>query len=653
MKNVIVGTAGHVDHGKSALVEALTGTHPDRLQEEKKRGITLDLGFAFLDLDETRIGFVDVPGHERFVKNMLAGASGLDLVLLVVAADDSIKPQTREHFDICRLLAISRGVVAITKADLVDAEALELVRLEVTDFVRGSFLEGAPIVSVSTKSGIGIARLSLELARVAAEAPEKQSTRYFRLPIDRAFLMKGFGTVVTGTLISGEVRPEDEVELFPARRRVRVRGVESAGVPTDRARAGTRTALNLAGAELDDVCRGMVLAAPGRFVATSQIDARLTLLPSASPMKRETKVHFHQGTMEMVAEVCLLEGAVILPGDAALVQLRLAKPVLVLPGDRFVLRRFSPVVTIGGGVVLDAAVKRHRSQDRAAVLDLLRRLERNICGDADECDSQERRADVLAALVSDVPGSMTLESLVARTGWLEAEIRAAAQALAAGGNLRIVSEQSSQSRQGHPLVVALVAAVEACVSRILAELDDFHQANPLIAAISKESLRKRTAAAVHPDVFRAALSDLVVTGRVGIASELVRREDRSLNLMPEEAQAKQEIERQFVQSGLAAPDVGRVLASLPVDQSRAEKLLQLLLSQRVLIRINEELVFHSDAVKQLREYVAEYKRTRGANLPVGEFKQLTGVSRKYAIPLLEYFDRELVTRREGDSRVIL
>jgi selenocysteine-specific elongation factor len=648
MKSVIIGTAGHVDHGKSALVEALTGTHPDRLPEEKKRGITLDLGFAFLDLGETRIGFVDVPGHERFVRNMLAGASGFDLVLLVVAADNSIRPQTREHFDICRLLAIPRGVVAVTKADLVDTEALELVRLEVTDFVRGSFLEGAPIVSVSTKSGIGIARLRLELARVAAEAPKKRSARYFRLPIDRAFLINGVGTVVTGTLISGEVRPEDEVELFPSRRRVRVRGVESAGVPMDRATAGQRTALNLAGVDLHEVGRGMVLAAPGRFVATSQLDARVTLLPSASPLKHRAKVHFHHGTMETVAEVFLLDGAVIMPGDAALVQLRLVKPVLVLPGDRFILRRLSPVVTIGGGVVLDAAVKRHRSQDRAAVLDLLRRLERNICGDADECGSSERRADVLAALVSGVPGSMTLESLVARTGWLEPEIRAAARGLAVRGILRIVSGQPGQS-----FVVAPVAAVEACASRILAELDDFHQTNPLIAAISKESLRKRTAAAVHPDVFRAALSDLVLTGRVGIAGDVVRREDRSLNLMPEEAQPKQEIERQFVQSGLSAPEVGRVLAGLPVDQSRAEKLLQLLLRERILIRISEELVFHSEAVKRLRECLAEYKRTRGANLPVGEFKQLTGVSRKYAIPLLEYLDREHVTRREGDSRVIL
>jgi selenocysteine-specific elongation factor len=623
------------------------------LKEEKRRGVTLDLGFAFLDLSETRIGFVDVPGHERFVKNMLAGASGFDLVLFVVAADDSIKPQTREHFDICRLLAIRRGVVAITKADLVHTDALELVRLEVADFVRGSFLEGAPIVPVSAKSGIGMGQLRTELARVAASAPEKQSARYFRLPIDRAFLMKGFGTVVTGTLISGEVKPEDEIELFPSGRRVRIRGVESGGVPVDRATAGQRAALNLVGVDSHEVGRGMVLAAPDRFAVTSQLDARLTLLPTASRVKHNARVHFHLGTAETVADVCLLEGSEIAPGGSALVQLRLTMAVLALPGDRFILRQFSPVMTIGGGVVLDAAAERHRSRDRAAALDLLQVLERSLSGDPDESDSPETRADALAALVSAVPAGMTLESLVARTGWLESGIRAAAQALAADGRLRIVSEEYGQSEQQRTFVLAAAEAVKACASRILAEVDRFLRTNPLIAALPKENLRERTAAAVRPEIFRAALSDLVLDGRVAVNGDLVKRAGHGIDLLPEEAQAKEQIERQFVEAGLSAPEVDRVLAGLPVDQRRAAKLLQLLLRERILIRINKELVFHSRAVGQLCERVAEYKRTRGANLPVAEFKQLAGVSRKYAIPLLEYFDRERLTRREGDSRVIL
>ena len=311
MKNIIVGTAGHIDHGKSALIEALTGTHPDRLEEEKRRGITLDLGFAFLDLGDTRIGFVDVPGHEHFVSNMLAGASGFDLVLLVIAADNSIQPQTREHFDICRLLGIPRGIVALTKTDLVDADTLELVRLEVADFLRGSFLESAPIVPVSAKSGAGMDTLRLELARVAAQVPEKSSARYFRLPIDRAFVIKGFGTVVTGTLVSGDVRPEDEVELFPSRRRVRIRGVQSRGRTVERATAGQRTALNLAGVDLQEVRRGMVLASPGRFEVTSQIDARIRMLPAAPRLKHRARVHFHQGTTQTIAQIYMLENAAI------------------------------------------------------------------------------------------------------------------------------------------------------------------------------------------------------------------------------------------------------------------------------------------------------------------------------------------------------
>ncbi len=718
MKNIIVGTAGHIDHGKSALIEALTGTHPDRLEEEKRRGITLDLGFAFLNLGETRIGFVDVPGHEHFVSNMLAGASGFDLVLLVIAADNSIQPQTREHFDICRLLGIPRGIVALTKIDLVDADTLGLVRLEVADFLRGSFLESPPVVPVSAKSGAGMDTLRLELARVAAQVPEKSSTRYFRLPIDRAFVMKGFGTVVTGTLVSGDVRPEDEVELFPSRRRMRVRGVQSRGLPVERAAAGQRTALNLAGVDLQEVGRGMVLASPGRFEVTSQIDARISMLQGAPRLKHRARVHFHQGTTQTIAQIYMLENAAIAsrdlaPGDSAsrdsapgysmLVQLRLAQPVLVLPGDRFILRRFSPVVTIGGGIVLDAGAARHKSSERAAALDLLRVLERGVLAGASPGDQREagrsetgshaaghgsesaaptsandvsannthrtsiadRAAmaiaaakenaspntgpdacqDALAAVVSAASAGMTMENLVARTGWLEAEIRTAAQALTAAGRLRIASEQ--------PFVLASVQALEACACRIVAEVDKFHRASPLMAGISRENLRERTAAAIRPELFRTAVNDLALAGKLELAGDLLKRAGRAIDLQPAEVAAKAQIEREFAAAGLAAPAVDQVLAKLAVDPRRAEKLLQLLLREKVLVRISRELVFHNEAVMQLRKRLEEFKRTRGAQLPVGEFKTLAGISRKYAIPLLEYFDREHVTRREGDARVIL
>src|SRR5271155_4368672 len=326
IKHVIVGTAGHIDHGKSSLVEALTGTNPDRLEEEKRRGITLDLGFAFLELDGVRLGLVDVPGHERFVRNMLAGAGGIDLVLLVIAADEGIKPQTREHFEICRLLGIPRGIIAITKSDLVDADTLGLVRLEIEEFVRGSFLESAPNVPVSARSGAGLDELKQVLQRAAQAVAAKDTTQNFRLPIDRSFAMKGFGTVVTGTLISGAVKVEDEVELYPAKKRLRVRGLHSGGKQIERAVAGQRTAVNLAGIEHEEITRGMVLAPAGIFEATQRVDARITLLASAAPLKNRARGHFHQGTAEAIAEVILLNDAgELAAGGAAVAPLRLRK----------------------------------------------------------------------------------------------------------------------------------------------------------------------------------------------------------------------------------------------------------------------------------------------------------------------------------------
>src|SRR5690348_13448160 len=427
-KHVIVGTAGHIDHGKSALIEALTGTNPDRLEEEKRRGITIDLGFAFLELDGVRFGFVDVPGHERFVRNMLAGVGGIDLFVLVIAADESIKPQTREHFDICRLLGIPRGVVAITKCDLVDADVLGLVRLEVEDFVRGSFLEGAPIVPVSARTGAGLDAFKKALIEVARSAARKNISGHFRLPIDRSFAMKGFGTVVTGTLVSGALKTGDEAEIYPVGRRVRVRGLHSGGQAIERAVAGQRTAVNLAGVEHSDVARGMLLAPVGVFEPTARADVRITLLESAKPLKNRTRVHFHQGTAERIAEIVLLEGDELHPRASGLAQLRLEDETLLLPGDRFILRQFSPVVTIGGGVVIDALAPRHRRND-PAVLPLLKTLEGSS------------REEILAALLGRLGRPLAVSEIIARTGWTETEIRGAVSALATKKTVRVIVEQ--------------------------------------------------------------------------------------------------------------------------------------------------------------------------------------------------------------------
>src|ERR1700676_2669035 len=362
MKSIIVGTAGHIDHGKTALVKALTGIDADRLEEEKRRGITIDLGFAHMDLPGTngeklRLGFVDVPGRERFVRNMLAGVGGIDLVLLVIAADEGIKPQTREHFDICRLLAIRRGITVLTKSDAVDAETLEVVRLEVEDYVRGSFLDTAqsPMVAVSSLTCAGLDELKSALAKVASEVTAKDSAALARLPIDRVFTMKGFGTVVTGTLVAGTIRKEEELEVFPSGKRVRVRGVQVHGSPAEAAIAGQRTALNLAGLSTEDLARGMTLATADTFRSTSRVDALLSLLPSAKPFKDRARVHFHAYTTETIAEARLYGTKQLKPGDEQYVQFRLSEPALLLPGDRFIVRQFSPVATIGGGLVLDAS----------------------------------------------------------------------------------------------------------------------------------------------------------------------------------------------------------------------------------------------------------------------------------------------------------
>ena len=632
LKHVIAGTAGHIDHGKSALVEALTGTNPDRLEEEKRRGITIDLGFAFLDLGEVRLGFVDVPGHEKFVRNMLAGVGGIDVVLFAIAADESIKPQTREHFDICRLLGIPRGIIAITKSDLVNTDALGLVRLEIEEFVRGSFLEAAPIVAVSARTGAGLEALKQELLRVARAVPAKDETRRFRLPIDRAFAMKGFGTVVTGTLVSGSVNVDDEAELYPVGKIVRIRGLRSGGNKIARAVAGQRTAANLAGAEREEIERGMALAPPGIFAATARVDARVTLLSSARPLKNRARVHFHQGTAEAIAEVILLDGdAEMAPGESGFVQLRLDARILVLPGDRFILRQFSPVVTIGGGVVLDARPSRHRRNDPGVKL-FLETLERGA------------RDEILGALAEASSRVLTLRSIESRTGWMETEIREAATKLAASGRARILAEQ--------PLTIVSMRLAEECAAAVRKVIEDFHKANPLLPGIPKQELRGR---AGNPggEMFQAVLDDLVKARAVIVSGDLVQRAGREIVLSAEEVRAKELIEREFEGAGLAVPSFATVLEKLPVERQRAQKILQILLREKTLIKIAEDLVFHRTAIARLREMLGKYRKERGQRLPIGAFKELTGVTRKYAIPLLEYLDREHVTRRAGDERVIL
>ncbi len=639
MKSVILGTAGHIDHGKTALVKALTGIDADRLEEEKRRGITIDLGFAHLELaapggEKLRLGFIDVPGHERFVRNMLAGVGGMDLVLLVIAADESIKPQTREHFEICRLLSIPRGITVITKSDLVDEETLNVVRLEIEDFVRGSFLDTSrsPVVAVSALKGTGLDELKREIARQAGEVPARDTEAIFRLPIDRVFVMKGFGTVVTGTLIAGKIKKEEEVEIFPARQRVRVRGVQVHGSMTEQAAAGQRTALNLAGVQLEELARGMTLAAPGTLEPTQRIEVQLSLLKDAKPLKNRARVHLHAYTSETIAEVALYEPSELKPGGTAFAQLRTAGPVLLLPGDRAILRQFSPVITIGGAVVLDTFPLAGQKQKKDARLAFLKTL----AGGA----GREQKNDALLARISrrGLDG-LTLAAAVRETGLKSSVLQPLLAALT----------QQKQITQAGEFFLANSAFLKARESTIAA-VDAFHKANPLVAGFSKEELREKLG--LHQAIMEAVLADLAREKKAEVIGELVRLAGRGVELKEDEAKAKAQIEKAFASAGLKVPLMKEVLAALSVDKARAQKLMTLLLRDRVLVKLADELVFHQSALLELRRLLAEQK-AKSPKIDVGKFKDLTGVSRKYAIPLLEYLDREHVTRRVGDERIIL
>ncbi|HXJ86345.1 MAG TPA: selenocysteine-specific translation elongation factor [Candidatus Binatia bacterium] len=641
MKSIIVGTAGHIDHGKTALVKALTGIDADRLAEEKRRGITIDLGFAHMSLpaadgDTLQIGFVDVPGHERFVRNMLAGVGGVDLVLLVIAADESIKPQTREHFDILQLLGVKRGITVLTKSDAVDAEMLDVVRLEVEEFLRGTFLESpsAPIIAVSSLTGAGLEDLKRALARAARQVEPRDAHSLARLPIDRVFTMKGFGTVVTGTLISGTIRREDELELFPSGQRVRVRGIQVHGLAAERALAGQRTALNLAGATTEDLARGMTLARAGTLRATRMVDVHLRLLASAPRiLKDRARVHFHAHSMEAIGEIVFQrsaplnpQGMKVAPGGEAFARIRLPGPVLMLPGDRFILRQFSPVVTIGGGVVLDAAPIPKFKQVTVDVL-----LQHALAG---------KVAEMLAVRVARRwYQGLTMAQAVAETGLQQEAIQKHMAGALADGTLLRFGDLFFDS--------GMMSALTILIPQTLAL---FHEKNPLVPGMAKETLREQYT--LSPEVFTAVLDRLVREKKAEVAGEHVRIPGRGVVMKDEEAESKKKIEEAFASAGLKVPALHEVLAGLKIDKGRAQKIVTLLLRDRVLVKISDELVFHRSALEQLRGQIAA-RKTKSAMIDVAAFKEMTGVSRKYAIPLLEYLDRERVTKRVGDARQIL
>jgi selenocysteine-specific elongation factor len=642
MRSVIVGTAGHIDHGKTALVRALTGVDADRLPEEKRRGITIDLGFAELDLGDVRVGFVDVPGHERFVKNMLAGAHGIDLVALVIAADEGVMPQTREHFDICRLLGVRAGLVVVTKTDTVDSELLELVRAEADELVAGSFLEDAPVVAVSSRTGEGIEELKSKLREAALAVPARDSDAVTRLPVDRSFTMRGFGAVVTGTLVAGEIAEGQELELLPAGARVRVRGLQVHGAAVKAATAGQRTAVNLGGVEAASVVRGMVLAPAGRLSATQIVDARVSVLNDAPrALKTRQRVRVHHGTAEVLARVVVLEAAgqpgEIAPGASGLVQLRLESPVVALPGDRFILRTYSPQRTVAGGEVLDAHAPKHRGRERASARERLASL-----------DGATASARLAYFVASAGERGLRKAEAAARTGWRDDVLDAAIASARADGAM-VEAEGVLVAREVFEQL--LRAAVE--------EVEAHHGREPLSRGLARETLRERVFARAAPELFRAVLQRAEADGLLVAERELVRASGHSLDLSPADAALRERLEAVYREAALEAPTLEEAFARADAGaSSRREhlrKILQLLIDAGALVRVREDLFFHRDALSRLvaalRDYAARHEPER--LIDVAAFKELSGVSRKYAIPLLEYFDRERVTRRAGDKRVIL
>jgi selenocysteine-specific elongation factor len=629
VRSLIVGTAGHIDHGKSALVRALTGTDPDRLKEEKERGITIDLGFAHMDVGPERVvSFIDVPGHERFVRNMLAGAHGIDAVLLVIAADESVMPQTREHFQICRLLGIDRGLVVLTKCDLADEEMQALAEIEARELAAGSFLEGAPVLRVSAVTGQGLAGLRAALDSLAAAPPSRPAGGLLRLPLDRAFTLRGFGTVVTGTLVSGTLVLGEEVEVLPSGRRARVRGLHVHGSAVARVEAGNRAAVNLAGLDVADLTRGDVLARPGTLRPSSILDVELTLLPGERPLKDQARVRVHVMSGEYLARVRVLGGSAVAPGTTAPVQLRLERPAVAGRGDPLIVRSYSPAMTIGGALVVDPLAPKKRGHGAAP-----RPSGRSLAsGDA-----------VLAAvaLVEEAgPQGIDAPRLAAR---VTAPLETLMAALAAQPAVLAFGRE--------PAWLVARTALESLASSARDVLARYHATQPLKASMPREELRRRAFAGAAPGVFEQVLGDMAGAGELRAAADGVALATHAVRLSPEEAAARGALIDAARAAGLEGLDLSRGEPPARLEPRLADRVSRLLVAEGVLRRVGDALV-SGEALDGLKADVRR-RWASGARLDVAEFKDLTRLSRKYVIPLLEYLDREKITRRSGADRVVM
>ncbi|EGB14163.1 selenocysteine-specific translation elongation factor [Pseudodesulfovibrio mercurii] len=627
---VIMGTAGHIDHGKTTLIKALTGIDCDRLSEEKKRGITIELGFAFLDLgEETRLGIVDVPGHEKFVKNMVAGAAGVDFVVLVIAADEGIMPQTREHLEICQLLGVTTGLVALTKTDMVDAEWLEMVQEEVAAYLEPTFLAGAPILPVSAHTGQGLDALKDALRKLVAEFKPKRRSDLFRLPVDRVFTMKGHGTVVTGTMISGSISVGEDVRLYPGETVSKVRGLQSHGETVETAQAGRRTAVNLAGLEVDDVRRGDVLARPGTLFPSDVWDIELTVLESSRlPLKHRKEIHFHHGAREVLARIYLLDRDELAPGETAVCQARFSEPMAGVWGDRIVLRSFSPLRAFAGGRVI--CPSGHRVKRFSGDVDLLRKL---------ASDKPEEVAAAQLELAG--PAGVSFAELLTMTN-LETKGLEKTLGVLGGRQEAVLFDKEARRYAGGPLA-------ERLSSELLDFLADFHRRESMKPGVQRGELASSWGRNLPPKLLHFLLERLLKKGDIEAEQEVIRLKGHTVSLASDQAKVRETILSAYTEGGATPPNLKDVLEPLGMDVKQAMPVLKVLQDQGELTRIKDDMYYHAPALTGIRDAIVGFFADH-EEMTAPDFKDLTGLSRKYLIPVLEYFDKEKLTVRVGDAR---
>jgi selenocysteine-specific elongation factor len=631
VKQIILGTAGHIDHGKTSLIRAVTGINTDRLKEEQERGITIELGFASLDLPSGRhVGIVDVPGHEKFVKNMVAGATGIDIVAMVIAADEGVMPQTREHMEICTLLGVEHGFIVLTKTDLVDEEWLELAAEDVSEFAQGTFLEGKPVVPVSSATGKGIDRFLAALDEACAKIPDRPPSSLFRLPVDRVFTMRGFGTVITGTLASGRVRVGETVMIYPSGKTAKVRGIQVHNQSVEEAEAGFRTAINFQGLEKADVQRGEVLSTPKALEPSYMVDLELLYLKSnPKAMKNRTRVRFHTGTSEIIGHLILLDREELKPGETAMAQIRLESPTALVKDDRFVIRSYSPVRTVGGGRVLDPVPEKHK------------RIRKEVTAHLTALASGSAEEVVLRQIEAYGPRGISFSRLQIVTSLHQKELDKMLQGLLSKKTITLIDKEQR--------IYVHQESFSQTRNTIEAVLAAYHEKNPLKAGMPKEELKSKVPEAAGGKLFNLVLGQMAAEEAVFQDGDLVRLGSHRISLAADQADVRDKILELYRSQALTPPYFKEVGETLGIDAKTAKDVLLLLVDEGLMVKVKEDLYFHSEAIEDLKNRLVSFLM-ENQEITTPQFKEMTGASRKYVIPLIEYFDAKNVTLRIGDSR---